>query len=229
MLMNIGDRIRQKRVALGLSQAQVAEKCGWENQSRLSHYENGSRQIKIDSLKLIANALNVSPVWLQYGDEPSSISPKHPIEDTNYKSDIKEKYKKYTDQYKLAPLLDWKSILEVHRRKDMFFKDNIPIYNEHPEDAIAIKVRGDAMISDKASISFNDGDLLIVDILQKPTNGRFVVAEVPGKPEAILRQYIIDGGIAYLKALNADYPPLQVNNKMKILGVVREKITFMKT
>lgn len=67
--MEIGDRIKQKRVELGLSQEELGLKCGWENaKARISNYELNLRTPKIKDLINIAKALNVTPKWLTFGD-----------------------------------------------------------------------------------------------------------------------------------------------------------------
>ena len=61
--------IKRRRKEAGLSQADLAAKCGWLNdeglgsQSRIGNYESG-RAPKVDDLELIASALNSSVVEL---------------------------------------------------------------------------------------------------------------------------------------------------------------------
>ncbi len=43
----IGDRMREARKALGLSQTAAAYRCGWESQSRVSMYERGQRSRRV--------------------------------------------------------------------------------------------------------------------------------------------------------------------------------------
>src|SRR5690606_15757093 len=42
----LGARLRQRREALGLTQQEVADRCGWKGQNRVSNYENGKRPIR---------------------------------------------------------------------------------------------------------------------------------------------------------------------------------------
>lgn len=68
--------------------------------------------------------------------------------------------------------------------------------------------------------SFRDGDLVQFDNDHTPTNGKYVIAILPGASEAIFRQYVIDGGIQYLKPLNPQYPLIQIDEKTRICGVM---------
>lgn len=66
----IGDRMREARKALGLSQTGAAYRCGWESQSRVSMYERGQRSPDYDDLARIAAAYGVRQEWLLTGEKP---------------------------------------------------------------------------------------------------------------------------------------------------------------
>nr|WP_298014483.1 helix-turn-helix transcriptional regulator [uncultured Castellaniella sp.] len=71
-----GERLRQTRIRLGLSQAQLAHACGL-SQSAISSYENGSRRSPKKLLNL-AQTLGVDIYWLSRGDgaaHPASNTP----------------------------------------------------------------------------------------------------------------------------------------------------------
>ncbi len=74
-MSEIGDRIKQARKRLGLTQPQLAEKCGWATQSRVSNYERGDREPKSSDIKALAKALQVTPAWLWTGDGPEITTP----------------------------------------------------------------------------------------------------------------------------------------------------------
>ena len=56
-VVQVGERIKVKRKALKLTQSELAEKCGWKGQSRISNYESNTRQPKYADLELLAGAL----------------------------------------------------------------------------------------------------------------------------------------------------------------------------
>ena len=66
--MTIHDRIRERRLELGLSQSALAKKIGMSS-GAIANYESGTRKPK-NTLEL-ASALRVSRDWLETGKEKS--------------------------------------------------------------------------------------------------------------------------------------------------------------
>lgn len=66
----VGRRIKAARQAKGLTQLQLGELCGWgdEAQSRVSHYERGTRDASIGDLRLMANHLDRPVSWFLEGE-----------------------------------------------------------------------------------------------------------------------------------------------------------------
>lgn len=56
--MNIGERIRKIRIEKGMTQKEIAEKCGI-NDANIRKYESGRQNPKIDTIEKIAKALDV--------------------------------------------------------------------------------------------------------------------------------------------------------------------------
>lgn len=63
-LTEMGLRIKYKRTEAGLSQQELADKCGFQTRSAISMVESGKRDITRDKIILIAQALGVSPAYL---------------------------------------------------------------------------------------------------------------------------------------------------------------------
>lgn len=76
-------------------------------------------------------------------------------------------------------------------------------------------------------VSFNPGSFVVVDPNRTPNHGSYVVATTSNKNEAILRQYVVEGSIVYLKPPNSQYPLLQFERSTKILGIAN--ITVFQT
>jgi transcriptional regulator with XRE-family HTH domain len=65
--MTVGERIRQRRLELGLSQRELAsEGVSYAYVSRL---EAGTRQPSVKALRKLAPKLGVSPHWLETGED----------------------------------------------------------------------------------------------------------------------------------------------------------------
>lgn len=58
--MEFKDNLKALRLAASLSQEQLALQCGFNNQSRISNYENGSRQPSMSDLIALARELGTS-------------------------------------------------------------------------------------------------------------------------------------------------------------------------
>ncbi|MBF0589638.1 MAG: helix-turn-helix domain-containing protein [Magnetococcales bacterium] len=62
-------------MAIGLSQPELANRCGWQKmQGRISHYETGRRTPRMDDFLMLAKALDTPPTWLLTGEGPQHIS-----------------------------------------------------------------------------------------------------------------------------------------------------------
>lgn len=59
--MKVGKLIRTRRMELGLTQKELAERCGYTNKSTISRIESGERDIPVTQLKKIAAALGMEP------------------------------------------------------------------------------------------------------------------------------------------------------------------------
>lgn len=62
--MSIGDKIKQRRIELGMDADELAEKTG-KSRATIYRYENGDiKNIPITVLKPIADALQTTQTWL---------------------------------------------------------------------------------------------------------------------------------------------------------------------
>lgn len=61
--MNIGERIRNRRIELGLTQDEVAQKTGYKSRSSINKIES-SRNLPLTKVEKMANALECSPAYL---------------------------------------------------------------------------------------------------------------------------------------------------------------------
>ncbi len=60
----IGQRIRARREAIGMSGSELAEEIG-VNKTTIFRYENGEfKSVKLPTIETIAKALDVSPAWI---------------------------------------------------------------------------------------------------------------------------------------------------------------------
>lgn len=65
----MGERLREARIAAGLSQTALAKKAG-VTKGAISQYENSTiRGMRPDKFLILCNTLSISPYWLVWGEE----------------------------------------------------------------------------------------------------------------------------------------------------------------
>ena len=62
--MTIGERIKQKRIELGLTQDELAKKLGYTSRTSIARIESGSNQLRQRKIAEFADALNTTPSFL---------------------------------------------------------------------------------------------------------------------------------------------------------------------
>ncbi len=62
-LRQIGDRVRERRAAMNLTQAQLGQQCGL-HRTFIGSVERGERNVAVLSLRKIATALRTTPAAL---------------------------------------------------------------------------------------------------------------------------------------------------------------------
>ncbi len=100
--MTIYERIKELRKSRGMSQDELAKKCGYEGRSMISRIEAGCVDLPLSKVELFANALNVAPAYLAgYDDNQaeldiSMLNTEGQEKVTEYVSDLVDsgKYKK---------------------------------------------------------------------------------------------------------------------------------------
>ena len=66
------ERIKQRRIELGMSQDELAKKVGYKGRSMMSRIERGDVDLSASKIKQIADALNTTPGYLLKGCDTSS-------------------------------------------------------------------------------------------------------------------------------------------------------------
>ena len=66
--MTIGERIKQRREELNLTQEELAKKAGYKGKAAISRIETSTRKVSSDIILRLAPALGISPAKLLEGD-----------------------------------------------------------------------------------------------------------------------------------------------------------------
>jgi len=70
--MTMYERIKYLRKQKGMSQEELALKCGYSNRSAIARIERGDRNLIASKIKVIADALGVTPSYLMDGEKNTS-------------------------------------------------------------------------------------------------------------------------------------------------------------
>jgi phage repressor protein C with HTH and peptisase S24 domain len=165
-LMKIGQKIRQARKALKLSQEDLAERCGFEHQSRISGYETGKREPGLEELAAIAKGLNTTVSELVSDTDMISEPP------SNYPVTHTESVVAVT--HRAMPLSATFHGKYIHEGED---EHKEPMYYQaawinkmglRPEALVVRQVKGSSM-----EPALNDGDSVLINCASRePIHGR---------------------------------------------------------
>jgi SOS-response transcriptional repressor LexA len=214
-----GERVKKLREAKGWSQAELAERCGWDSQSRVGNYESGIRGIKPAIAEILAKALDITPAELLYG-ETSATKNESSLEDIGM----------FEIKLKRIPVISfvqagvWTTTGDPIIPSDV--TDWVPADESLSEFAFALQVRGDSMERRNGGKSIPDGAIACVEPIFDPLelNGKVVAAMLDGSDEATIKEFRIDGPNKYLIPWNDRYDVIKVNGNCRIVGYIKDVI-----
>lgn len=209
--MTKGERIKQRREQLGISQTELAECIGTSKQN-LYKYENDIiTNIPSDRVEALAKRLNTSPAYIMGWNEGDSLPSPAITEDTVTFPVITS----------VAAHYDGVSIDESAAGE----KIEVPrayLKGRKAEDFCAMRVRGDSMYPD-----FRNGDIVLV-LKQSTMNhsGEIGVISYGDDEMTIKRINYVDGeDWLELVPLNPAYPPRRIEGvdleSCHIIGIPR--------
>jgi len=184
------------------------------DKSKISSYMSGRYKAKTDGLKIIADALNVSPVWLMGYDVPMERNLDKNIQGLDKKSEYG------------ATVMVYGSIpagMPIELIEDIVDTEEIPVdMLKGGKQYIGVKVKGDSMEPE-----YLNGDTLIVLVQPDCESGDDCIVMVNGNEGTFKRVFKSENGII-LQPLNNKYSPMPYSNEqieqlpVRILGVVEE-------
>lgn len=76
--MTSGDRIRKRRLELGLTQEELATRLGFKHKSSINKIEKGIHDLSETKIVAIANALDTTPSYIMGWDDEEEEQPVKP-------------------------------------------------------------------------------------------------------------------------------------------------------
>ncbi|WP_447871175.1 LexA family protein [Serratia fonticola] len=208
--MNLADRVKSKRLELGLTQSQLAEKAGTTQQGIVS-VESG-RTGRPRYLPELAKALDCDIDWLLTGSSSNNVTYAGPYE-------LGKRYPVLSKVQAGA----WLEAVEAYHLKDIdqWLESAAHVQGE----GFWLEVDGDSMTA-PMGLSIPEGTFVLFDTGREAQNGSLVIAKLSDSNEATFKRLVIDGGQRYLKGLNPAWPMIPINGNCKIIGVAIQ--TMMK-
>lgn len=174
----IGNRIKNERLAKGLTRKALAELTENLKISRINNYERGERTPGPDEIKQLAHALGVAPAFLMCLSD-----------------DKQGKLKQAPGLGALIPILDFKQACnpapiiheiknESHPNKIMLIPIAAPLAERVGKCVFALEIKDDSM-----SPELKVKDIAIVDPDTLPNPGDFLIAKLEQDNEVIIRKY----------------------------------------
>lgn len=200
--MSLAERIKQKRLELGLTQTELAELAGTTQQGIVS-VESG-RTKRPRYLLELARALQCDPDYLLHGSSSNVtfVKPYTPG-------------KKYPVLSKIQAG-SWGEAIEAYTLKDI---DLWLESDAHIEgNGFWLLVEGDSMTAPTGP-SIPEGTYVLFDTGRSPHNGNLVIAKLTDANETTFKKLVIDSGQKYLKGLNPAWPLVPINGNCRIIGV----------
>lgn len=210
-MKTLGERARERRLELKMTQRDVAKAAGL-SQATISDIERG-RNHKSTEITALARALKTSPNWLADERGSKTLSATSNVEDG-------PEFKKPIPVVSWVQAGNWTEAIDNLQNKDTIEWLLCPFC--HSSSAFALRVRGESMFNPNGRPSFQEGDIIFVDPARRPENGSLVVVRLDDSNEATFKKLIIEGEKKYLTALNPAWPEkmIIINGNATICGVV---------
>lgn len=183
-MKSVGDRIREKRESLGMSQEELAKKLGYKSRSSINKIETDARNLTQSKIKSIADALLTTPSYIMGWEEPKEEIPPH-----------------------FNPMPDMRKVPRVGRiacGEPITAEENIEDYDETPSGwhaDFSLLCVGDSM-----SPKIEDGDIVAIRCQQEVHNGE--IAAVRIGDEATLKMVFLHSDYIELRPVNPAYPSI---------------------
>ena len=209
-----------------LTQADVAEQCGWSGQSAFSQYATGKIPLNLDALLVLSRVLDfaVEEVSPRLAKELAAAGIESFRTNRTASGSNVQMALQHRDSYEY-PIISWVMAGAWEEAIEPWppgFADRYELTNYKAKgSAFWLEVKGDSMTAPMGQ-TFLEGTLILVDTQVEPTPGRYVVAKLTDSNEATFKKLVEDNGQRYLKPLNPAYPMIKIDGNCKIVGVAVE-------
>lgn len=187
--MTIGERIKQRRDELKMSQEELATKLGYKSRSSINKIELGQQNLTQSKIAAIAKALETTPSYIMGWNDDAAINKAFnviPVGKQGYRpiyGSISAGLGHYVEG---DEFLGWESVDEKYDTDDYFY----------------LRVEGDSM-----SPKIDDGDLLLIKKQDSVDSGDIAAFLVDGE-DGFVKKVKYDTDYITLISLNPAYEPM---------------------
>ena len=204
-MKTIGDRIRERRIELKMSQEELALALGYKSRSTINKIEKDGRELRQNKISDMAKVLQTTPAYLMGWEDARDDSTTQAVRINVYGS-----IPAGIPMEAIEDIEDWEDIPQA--------------WTAGGKEYFGLKVKGDSMLP-----KFEDGDTIILRKTDQCESGQICAVYVNGY-NATLKKVIITDQPAQiiLQPLNADYDPMVYDydpanpDYVRICGVVVE-------
>jgi SOS-response transcriptional repressor LexA len=226
---SFGQRLKKLRKAAGLSQAQLAEACGWKSQSRVGNYETDTREPSFADLQTLADALGKSTHDLMVVSEPirAVSDPLKARSQESFDANVEPAFHPYK-KASAYPVISWIAAGERSQSPEQYVPGSGLAFESDQnagEYGYWLEVKGGSMTS-TTSPTFLPGTYVLVqpegfDLV----SGKYYIAQ-HRDGETTFKQYVYDAGREYLVPLNPAFETIKMDDDWDVIGrVIDVKIT----
>lgn len=208
--MTIGQRIREKRELIGMSQDELAQKLGYKSRSSINKIETDLYNLRQSKIKKIADVLDTTPAYIMGWDEGESSDA--PAPSRGVKIPVLGRVAAGIPIEAIENVIDTEEITAEMARRGEYF---------------GLKVKGTSM-----QPVICDGDIVIVRKQEDADSDEIVIATVNGDDATCKRLMKYDGGLSLI-SYNPEFAPMTFTDKqleeipVRIIGrVVEERRKF---
>lgn len=209
------ENIRKRRIELGLSQQDLAEKLGYKSRSAINKIEMGINDLTQSKIIAFAKALNTTPGELMGLDDKSES-----IDDK-----INSAFNVIDDKY-LRSIPVYESVSAgFGAYADSRIAEYIPLFiksDYEAQNTLCVKVIGDSMYP-----KIEDGDIIQVEKRDSVDSGKIAVVLVDGE-EGFVKKVVYGSDWIELHSFNPAYKTMRFTGadvqRIRVVGLVKTVI-----
>lgn len=205
-MLKVGERIKECREKLGLTQDELAQITGYKSRSSINKIEKGGNDLPQSKIVAFAKALKTTPAYLMgWEDEKpnASIPPSDKVHMIPIFGSVAAGFGAYAD----SDILGYMPLV-VENSYDV-------------ENTLIIKVEGESMYP-----TICDGDKIVVRKQDSVDNGRIAVVMIGD--EAVVKRIECDKNKLTLHSINPMFSPRVIEGEAladcRIVGLVQQVI-----